>query len=562
MLIDDPPAPVTAPLDAPTGEDEATVVQPEIVSLGDRVRGRLFAWTAAIVLTLCFEIDQLRALFGYSRSATDEDQTLLWFAGRQLAHLHFHEPNFYGQNYNTVFEAIPGELFHLLGVSLALASPLGVMLMGSACWLVLAWAAHRRGHQLAAAAALALPVCMSVPYLLLLDAPRGVLSGDLLGAVAIAAAVAIRRPTLRLAVLIAVGGLAIVWDNAMALAVLPALAATTVSGIRSLRDRPARTVLAAGGALLVPVAWWLLDHVWYLSHPAYLTAKSVNTKLQVSVLATNLSHPNRLFGFYEPELWRHPAVAVLAIAILLILAIVVSFAFRRPEAAAAALTFLAVLLLILSVRDTLDVHPDLYLSGSRFLLPMPIGLWVVLHFSLSAARHRHRDRAAGRRRLDPRVPMAAIVLMAAASMIVSQARFTSEIHAVTTVDAGAHPVIPVLNPTALLAQCAAVTGIYRDARAQLLVTGQRDVAYACAAESGVNTLDTDYDRRGWLLRAAAIRPVRRILIQGWTCRSLAPGSGACLALGDRTVLLRTRPRPASVSLALAGIPIRGATRSP
>jgi hypothetical protein len=524
-----------------------------------RGRGRRRMSLGLVVLFACFEIDQLRALFGYSRLATDEDQTLLWFAGRELLHLHVHEPNFYGQNYNTVFEAIPGALLHLLGLSLALASPLGAMLMASACWLVLAWAANRRGHSLAAAAALALPVCLSVPYLLLFDAPRGVLSGDLAGAIAVAAAVTIRRPRVRLAVLIAVGGLAIAWDNAAALAVLPALAATTAGSIRSLLDRPRRTLLAAGGGLLVPAGWVLLDHLWYSAHPVDITASTVDTNLQLSVLGTNLAHPGRLFGFYEPQLWQHPAVPIIATAIVLLLAIAIGVAVRRPEPAAAALGFLAVLLIVLSVRATIGVHPDLYLSGSRFLLPMPIGLWVVLYFSQSAARDRHGARARDAPRPHPRVLMAAIVLAAVASTVVAQTRYGTEIQAVTAVDAGAHPVIVVQNPETLLAQCAVIARTYRDTRAQLLVTNRRDVAYGCAADGGLNTIDAEYDRRGWLLHAAAVAPVDRILIQDRTCGSIVRRAGVCRPEADGMVLLLTPHRPPRVSLELAPLPLRGAS---
>ena len=64
-----------------------------------------------VILLGVFELDQLRGLLGYGRGATDEDQTLLWYAGRELLHLHLHEPNFFGQNYNTTFEAIPGRCF-------------------------------------------------------------------------------------------------------------------------------------------------------------------------------------------------------------------------------------------------------------------------------------------------------------------------------------------------------------------------------------------------------------------------------------------------------------------
>ena len=555
MLTDEraapaPPAPVNTRVEAVTAHSGTPPRS------GGSRSSPLLGWTALVVLFAGFALDQLRALLSYGRIATDEDQTLLWFAGRELLRLHLHEPNFYGQNYNTVFEAVPGQLFHLLGVSLALASPLGTMLIASACWLVLAWVALRRGHQLAAAAALALPVCLSVPYLLLFDAPRGVMSGDLAGVVAVAAALAIRRPRWRLAVLLAVGGLAIAWENAVALAVLPALAATTVSSMRGLLERPWRTLLVAGGALLIPAGWLVLDHLWYRGQAVDLTAANVNTKLQLSVLGTNLGHPARLFGFYEPQLWQHPAVVIAAIAALLILAVAVSFTVRRSAPAAAALTFLVVLLVILSVRDTLDVHPDLYLSGSRFLLPMPIGLWVVLFFTLAAIRDHRRGRAPGRRRLDPRVPLAAITVLALASMVSAQARFGAEVRRVTAVDAGTHPVLVVVNSTALLAECADLTRVYRTTRAQLLVTYQRNVAYGCAAQDDLNTLDTDYERRGWLLRAAGNRPVRRILVQGWTCRTLSARAGACRPEGHGTVLLTTPSQPPSITLAGTGAALR------
>jgi hypothetical protein len=561
MLTDERAAPAP-PVPVSPGVEAVTSYPATHPSAGEPGRSRLLGWTALVVLLAGFGLDQLRALLGYGRLATNEDQTLLWFAGRELVRFHLHQPNFYGQNYNTVFEALPGQLFHMLGVSLALASPLGTMLIASACWLILAWVALRRGHRLAAAAALALPVCLSVPYLLLFDAPRGVMSGDLAGVVAVAAALAIDRPRWRLAVLLAVGGLAIAWENAVALAIIPALAATTVSSLRGLLERRQRTLLVAGAALLVPAGWMVLDHLWYRSHAVDLTAANVNTKLQLSVLATNLGHPARTFGFYAPQLWQRPVVLIAAIAALLILAVAVSFAARRSAPAAAALTFLVVLFVILSARDTLNAHPDLYRSGSRFLLPMPIGLWVVLFFTLAAVRDHRRGRTPGRRRLDPRLPLAAMTALALASVISAQARFGAELRRVTAVDAGTHPALVVVNSTALLAECADVKRLYRTTRAQLLVTYQRNVAYGCAAQDDLNTLDTDYERRGWLLRAATKRPVRRILIRGWTCGMLSARTGACRAEGHDMVLLTTPPRPASVSLALAGVPLRGATRSP
>ena len=101
-------------------------------------------------------------------------------------------------------------------------------------------------------------------------------------------------------------------------------------------------------------------------------------------------------------------------------------------------------------------------------------------------------------------------------------------------------------------------GTYRRVRAQLLVTDQRNAAYGCAAQDNLNTLDTDYERRGWLLAQADTRPVSRILIQGWTCRALAARSATAARRRHGTVLLLTPPRPASVSLAATAVVPRGA----
>ena len=128
------------------------------------------------------------------------------------------------------------------------------------------------------------------------------------------------------------------------------------------------------------------------------------------------------------------------------------------------------------------------------------------------------------------------------------------------VDAGPHAVIGVINPAALLANCADLHRVYRATGAQLLVTEQRNIAYGCAAQYTLSTLDIDYERRGWLLRMAATRPISRILIQGWTCRSFSARAGTCRSEGHGTVLLTTMSRPGSVSLALGGITLRGATR--
>ena len=536
---------------APTDTAEAPKIRQPLTHLG------------LGLLAVCLFVEQARVLLDFSRQQTNEDQTLLWYAGRQLLGLHLHEPNFYGQRYNTVFEAIPGELIHLLGVSLGTAIPLGTTLIATACWVVLAAAAYYRKQYVGAAVALALPLCFGTAYMLLFDAPRGVLSGDLFAALAVAGAVAIRRPQWRLAFVMGIGGLAFLWDYAAVLAVAP-VAAVSVMQVANVAVRQWRsTILAVAAGGVLPLSWWILDREWYASHPVDVTAPPVASTPQLLVLRHNLHHLNRLVDIYNPQLWPSPDATVALVVALVIAAAAVGILRRRVEALIAGLGLFAVIVVTLSVRKTVDSHPGLYLSGGRFLLPLPIGIWAVAYFMMS----RQSDVPGVRRGplLTGRGILAAVAVVGViglGSTIRAEADLGSTIHSYRVADQMTAAVVPPIDPPLLLAQCGEITSLYRHDGAQLLVTDDRSVAYGCAAATGINTLDRTYDRRGWLLREAAVRPLSRILLQGFTCAGLTVEPGTCDDVGPQLVLLTTTAEPAALTLGLANLPVRGAPLNP
>ena len=80
----------------------------------------------------------------------------------------------------------------------------------------------------------------------------------------------------------------------------------------------------------------------------------------------------------------------------------------------------------------------------------------------------------------------AIVALATVSLIVTQITFSSvATRSITQTD------VDVTNPTLLSEKCAALARVYRSTDAQLLATNNLNVAYGCAAEDGLNTLDPD-----------------------------------------------------------------------
>jgi hypothetical protein len=137
-----------------------------------------------------------------------------------------------------------------------------------------------------------------------------------------------------------------------------------------------------------------------------------------------------------------------------------------------------------------------------------------------------------------------------------QLGFAGEARALTAVDATPASVVVAVNPARLVATCRQITKVYRRVHAQLLVSLERNVVYGCAAATGIATIDSNYERRGWVLEAAATRLETRILIQGGMCRQIRRSAGRCRPKADGLVLLVTPPRPADRSLALAGMPTK------
>jgi hypothetical protein len=470
-----------------------------------------------------------------------------------------HEPNFFGQNYNTTFESIPGQLFHELGMSYATASPLSTTLLLTACWAVLAIAAYRRQNYVAAAAALGLPICLPIQYLLLADAPRGILAGDLCAALCIAAAVWVKDPRIRLALLLCFGGLAFAWDNATVVAVAPALVGGIGGSLGELTRSFSKTAIAAALGLILPVAWWAVDHWWYSSHPIDFTAYPVQSGVRLSTVGHNLQHLGPLVSYYEPQLFQHLGLLLLVGAALVAFAVYAGIRNRQPAPILAALALLFAVFLCLSVRDSLNVSGGLYLSGDRFLLPLPLGMWSVFAFATGSfmANTRSSGRAIHSKPMRS-LGVEIIVLVAVASFISTQILFDKTTGEVAAVDVTPAAIVATVNPTKLIEQCADLNSMYRRTHAELLVTNNPDIAYACEATNDISTVDQTYDRRGWVLSAVGKDATRRMLLQGYTCDAQIAKAGHCIEEPRGNALLLTPPLPAAVSLNRAGLPVRGA----
>ena len=494
---------------------------------------------------------QVREVISLGATYTDQDQTMLWSAGRALLHGHLYEPNIWGSEYNTVFEGLPAAVAHALGVSWGVAMPAATAGLAVCAWAVLCGGAWRRGQPAAAVMALCVPLLMTARYSMLLDAPRGIMAGDLAAAVGVAIAMGARRREAQLVGVIAIGGLGVCWDFASLFLVGPAAVYLLWDRRPCAWPSRGRSIAWSVGVLAPPTLWLVGSHLFYKANPTYLTAPSVSVVPHLSVLARTLGHLIRYFTIYAPALWPAALVAILVLLALVLTCVALGIRNRAWPMVAAALVLAGLLVAALSLDRATDISPGLLLGAPRVILPLPFGIWFLVFMLFEAGPS--REGSASPRRLWVAGAMTGLAVVSA---LVVQVVFGSTATSVLAAERSPAAGITVVSPGSVLAACRAIATVDHRIHAELFATESDNLAYGCGASEGLATIMPAYDRRGWVIDAAYETATTRLLVAGRPCAQLPAALGRCRVVGPGLIEVITSARPAAITLGALSMPVR------
>jgi hypothetical protein len=467
-----------------------------------RVVGRLF-----LLLTILLIAQRYAVLAHFAFRHTDDDQVLMWYASSEFAHLRFHEPRFFGQDYGTMAEGLLAAPFVALGAPHAFVLPIVTSLLALTPFALLAARARAREAYLTFLLCAALPLAMPLRYHLISSLPRGFVTGTFFASLALAFALGSDRPHGYLAS----GFLAMFSVSVLPNAVLLVLPVALVSLVRHGRDR--RFLFWAGLGASLAVLLHLAVQRFYSTHAGYRffsdnLAKLVPGAPFISAqLLCELVNADRYFRDVLPTGLGGPfglfVVFALPPLVLLLLK-------ARAAAGATALSSLVVLLSLGNPRVAIGSESVFY-PWSRYFLPLPVlfllnVLWVeealgkrwrrVLHSSAalvpalvfaSAAlwsNFRHLDAALGRE-------------------LEMDQRFVFHTR-VTSLEKGCRELGAVLEAT----------------HTSLVVFPQSPALllnYGCPEILGesIRTICPSYDRRTWVLKDELTRLEGRFLLYGF-----------------------------------------------
>jgi|GEM_PF-319473 len=147
-------------------------------------KNKLFFWQKEKLLNFSFAffillilITRVLIFFTVNLTAIDSDQPFMWAGLKDYAEGRFYEPRFYGQDYNTFFEALFAVPLVWLSLPVYYALPIATHFISLFPFLFTAFYLFSKGKKENALVVLAVLLCLPVGYDILNSIPRGFVSG-------------------------------------------------------------------------------------------------------------------------------------------------------------------------------------------------------------------------------------------------------------------------------------------------------------------------------------------------------------------------------------------------
>lgn len=335
-------------------------------------------WLICLVLSLLV-VDRARYVVRFGFVYTDADQTTLWYQANDVAHGHFREPCFYGQDYGPALEAWLAVPMLRARVPVWVALPVVTAALGILPFVVLALAAYRSGHRWAAPMMLLVPLALPAEYVIVSSIPRGFVNG--LAVAAPAASCWTFGHSRRAFALGATTAILALATNLNASILL--LAAGAYALLTHTRNRNFYLYSFIGVAIALPaplLVWWFYRAhpqrvVYHPKAPFLFTWSTLRDSFLTHGTSTvNFTSLNWSFGHFIPGKNTGWLMLVILPATAALLALLGRFRASIAISAASMFTFAS-----LGIERVHTGTANVFYPGSRMFLALPVlaALWIL-----------------------------------------------------------------------------------------------------------------------------------------------------------------------------------------
>lgn len=453
-------------------------------------------WLFGLALLALFDRILLLLEFGFRYVGSDD--LIFWQGATDYAQGVFHEPCFYGQNYNLMLEALVAVPLLWCGVPHHAALPVATSVLALSPFFIFALILFRNGRAMSATFALLLPIALPVEHGMLTTVTRGFVPGLLFSGFLIIPLLRPREPW-SFVVLTLSCALGYLFNPNTAVISVPMVVYVLLHSVRDVR---LYVSLVCGGAIAL-----LVQHViraFYTTHPAYNVHSMWELHYSVKDLLDGFSHLDRYFDHLMPFAWPIGWLVLVA-------TIAAGVAAWRVDHKAAIALFVgsAFALACMGVNKVNDDAGVLLHSSVRMYLALPLFLGTAICWCGAAMETRLKTSWA--------IPVAVLFVLVKAD--VTAAVVQAEIKP------GEHVPVLVKNRKALEWECGQMGDTLAKYDIDLLVLvpywdknvpAMEYLAYGCPLldERFERTMMNVYERRTWVFEQEQLAVRKNILFHG------------------------------------------------
>lgn len=485
-------------------------------------------FTCSILILLCLlnVIYRVIVLKHFAFAYTDSDQVVMWCGARDFSLRQFHEPAYYGQNYNSMIEALLASLF-FKWITPRHAVPLITSFLALAPYFLVGGICYLKKCKVQSFLVLLVPLLLPPEYDLITSMPRGFVTGIFF---AVLGSIAVYYPEKKW------GFFFFTLLNMIAITLNPNAVLITFSvGLILLFTNYKNKLFylySATGAVIGLLPYVYIQH-FYEQHPKYIVHAQWKLEFSIEYLKQGLLNLNRSFAFVVPGLWYQSAM--LFLLFLTITWILV----RQKEWIKGVIMCMLIffILLTLGINKIYDGDETLFYHYSRMFLALPLVFVLFLKFI----------------KIEKQKWVAAAVVISAISFFSFKTMELEE-----TISESVRPLpnemITTIPVGELLGSCDAINTVCKQQEVNLVIVvklwSDNFITYGCQAcdESFPPVIDPKNDRRTWRLMEEREKINKTILFldQGETMSKLVQHPVAddlkITALGNRMYVLKNNTR--------------------
>lgn len=300
---------------------------------------------------------------------TDSDQTIMWMGAIDYSQGLFHEPRFYGQDYNTMLEALLTVPLIKAGVPVFIALPIVTSLLTLLPFFLIALLTYYNKSKIAAIVILTIPLLLPVEYEMITCLSRGFVTG-----IAIASLCCIPLFVKPNGTNLFFAGFAtIVAYSVSANSVLFSFPCLLLIFWQNLHDKKFYMFSGAGlitGLLIhLSIAWFYKNRPNYILH-------SFQSELSLENLWNGLTFLDKFFNYLTPVFKKQGWIILAFFTVVSIILLIQ----KKKKEGITVLLMLVVILLPFASSKIHDGTTSVFYSHARMYLAIPVLLALSISF--------------------------------------------------------------------------------------------------------------------------------------------------------------------------------------